>query len=141
MKEESFGIVPILQRQGKDHFLVVQHQAGHWGFPKGHAEAGETEVETACREFEEETGIHNYQLINPTPFQEVYTLTKKGQTITKTVTYFLALVQSEQVQCQAKEIRDYDWLPLEAALERITYSQSKQLLLQVEQYLQQKHGS
>lgn len=141
MKEDSFGIVPLLQRQGKDHFLVVQHQAGHWGFPKGHAEAGETEVETACREFEEETGIHNYRLIEPTPFQEVYTLTKKGQIITKTVTYFLALVQSEQVQCQAKEIRDYDWLPLEAALERITYSQSKQLLLQVEQYLQQKHGS
>ena len=32
---------------------------GHWDFPKGHVDKGETEVETAIRELEEETGVKN----------------------------------------------------------------------------------
>ena len=35
--------------------LVIQQAEGHWGFPKGHVEAGETEVQTAIREIKEET--------------------------------------------------------------------------------------
>ena len=29
-----------------DKVLILQQTAGHWGFPKGHVEDGETEVET-----------------------------------------------------------------------------------------------
>ena len=38
-------------------FLLIQQKAGHYGFPKGHVEKNETEVETAIREIKEETGL------------------------------------------------------------------------------------
>ncbi len=37
-------------------FLLMKH-ADRWDLPKGHLEAGETELEGALRELEEETGI------------------------------------------------------------------------------------
>lgn len=134
--DQAFGIVPILRQDGHDRVLLVQHRAGHWGFPKGHAEPGETAIETACREFEEETGISAYTLISETSFSESYKLLKKDRLIKKTVVYFTAFVQSAEVRYQEKEIQDYIWLSFEAALERITFTQSRQLLTQVRQHLQ-----
>jgi 8-oxo-dGTP pyrophosphatase MutT (NUDIX family) len=138
MRDEAFGIVPIYRqsRQNSEtQFLLVQHQAGHWGFPKGHAEPGESPIAAACREFIEETGIRDYELLSPTAFIEEYSFVKK-QPISKTVTYFIALVQHQQVSHQPDEIQDYQWLPFEQAIQRITFPKSKALLQQVNQFLQ-----
>jgi bis(5'-nucleosidyl)-tetraphosphatase len=140
MKDQAFGIVPIFRQAEQtesDLFLLIQHKAGHWGFPKGHAEAGETIREAACREFEEETGIQNYQLIGTATFVETYCFVKRDQMIEKTVIYFAAFTESTQVRCQEKEIQDYIWLPSQKAIEQITFTHSKQLLQQVEQYLKE----
>ena len=51
--EKSCGAVIIKNNK----VLVLQQVAGHWGFPKGHVEKGETEVETAIREIKEETNL------------------------------------------------------------------------------------
>ncbi|MFH1332713.1 MAG: NUDIX domain-containing protein, partial [archaeon] len=53
IKEKSAGV--IVYNNGE--FLILQYTAGHWDFPKGHIEKGETERETALRELKEETGI------------------------------------------------------------------------------------
>ena len=45
-----------LEKKPTRLFLLIQHQAGHWAFPKGHANPGESPAETARREFAEETG-------------------------------------------------------------------------------------
>lgn len=135
MKEASFGIVPMLQQDGKILFLLVQHRAGHWGFPKGHAEPGETPIQSACRELEEETGIAAYQLLDAPAFTESYKVLKKLRIIEKTVTYFLATVQSAEVNVQEKEIQAFAWLPFQEALSRVTFAQSQQLLKQIGQYL------
>lgn len=42
----------------KKYFLVYGRKSNKWGFPKGHMEIGETEEQTALREFFEETGYH-----------------------------------------------------------------------------------
>ncbi|MFM7424788.1 MAG: bis(5'-nucleosyl)-tetraphosphatase [Elainella sp.] len=127
----AFGIVPLAgasETEPAPQFLLIQHQAGHWGFPKGHAEAGETPIVAACREFEEETGIRAYRLLDETAFSESYRFTKKQKLIEKTVTYYVALVATRQVMIQAKEVQDFVWLPYAAALERITFPQSQALL-------------
>lgn len=134
LKDEAFGIVPIDRRTNGDYFLLIQHHAGHWGFPKGHAEAEESPEVAACREFEEETGIQDYALL-PGSFTEQYRFVDSGRSIEKTVVYFPALVRSNTVICQAKEIRDFAWLTYEAALEKLTFAQSKQLLAEVRQHL------
>ena len=73
-KDESFGIIPIFCQGDSYSFLLIQHQAGHWGFPKGHAISGELPVETACRELQEETGISDYTLLEEVSFSQKFPL-------------------------------------------------------------------
>ena len=49
--ERCFGIVPLQHRAGAWRCFMLQHRYGnHWGFPKGHAETGETDLQAARRE-------------------------------------------------------------------------------------------
>ena len=135
LPDESFGIIPIFCQENTYLFLLIQHQAGHWGFPKGHAIAGESPLQAACREFFEETGIPDYTLLEAISFEEHYTYTKKGQTYDKTVIYFPALVESQMVKFQEEEVQDYTWADSERAIALITYEPSKQILREVDRYL------
>lgn len=139
--DAAFGIIPIWQNNNTHHFLLIQHQAGHWAFPKGHADPGETAIETARREFEEETGILEYAVVEEVSFQEAYRFTRDQQLIDKTVTYFPAFVYSTSVTCQADEIKDYAWLSYEAAVERVTFDQARRVLAAVKAYLDQDQPS
>ena len=66
IQDQSFGVVPVRDdaKTGEQEFLLVQHQAGHWGFPKGHLEPGETPVQAAGRELAEETGLRRVKLVH-----------------------------------------------------------------------------
>ena len=56
--EKSCGGLIYAEHDGETHILLLKHRCGgHWSFPKGHMEAGETEMETALREIREETGL------------------------------------------------------------------------------------
>ena len=56
--EKSCGGLIYREHEGETHILLLKHRCGgHWSFPKGHMEAGETEMETALREIREETGL------------------------------------------------------------------------------------
>lgn len=135
VKDEAFGVVPILRRNGVYHFLLIQHHAGHWGFPKGHADPGESSLQTACREFVEETGITDYTLLNEQSFSERYLFTRRGQRFEKTVTYYPAFVQSPIVNYQKAEIQDYTWAPFETAIAILSFRGARQVLTDVRQYL------
>ena len=55
---KSCGVLPYRIVDGRKEFLLVFEQFSQcWSIPKGHMEAGETEVETALRELFEETGL------------------------------------------------------------------------------------
>jgi 8-oxo-dGTP pyrophosphatase MutT (NUDIX family) len=134
-KDEAFGIVPILQSGDEHQFLLIQHHAGHWGFPKGHADPGETAVQAACREFEEETGITRFTLLDDASFSEQYPYTRNGKKFNKIVVYYLAFVQSVTVNCQPEEIKAYDWLSYDRAISRLTFDGAKRVLTEVQKYL------
>ena len=56
--EKSCGAIVFRKFHGNIELLLIKHaNGGHWSFPKGHVEEGETEVETALREVHEETGL------------------------------------------------------------------------------------
>lgn len=56
--EKSCGVLPYRIENGRQEFLLVYETYSKcWSLPKGHIEAGETEVETALRELKEETGL------------------------------------------------------------------------------------
>lgn len=134
-EDEAFGIVPILRQGNGYQFLLIQHHAGHWGFPKGHADSGESPLEAACREFVEETGITNYTVLHELSFTEQYFFTRRRQKFRKTVIYFPALVQSSIVKCQKEEIRAYAWVEFESAIALMSFTGGKQVLINVHQYL------
>lgn len=126
-KDESFGIVPF--RRGKEgvSYLVIQHNAGHWGFPKGHAEAGETPIQAAVREFNEETGLSIAKILEAAPLQEIYSFYHNRILIHKVVHYFLAEVKGT-LALQAKEISDARWCSYDEALALLTFQGSKKLI-------------
>ena len=56
--EKSCGVLPYRIVDGQKEFLLVFETFSKcWSLPKGHMEAGETEVQTALRELFEETGL------------------------------------------------------------------------------------
>jgi len=133
--DEAFGIVPIWSEATLCQYLLVQQHQGHWGFPKGHAEPGETAMQTACREFVEETGIQDYTLLYKSSFSETYIFHHKKQTIHKTVLYYPALVHNPSVKYQTDEILDYTWVEFGAAISLLTYDSTKRILTDVHHYL------
>lgn len=135
MQEKSFGIVPVFKSGEKHFFLLIKHSNGHWSFPKGHADEGETEIETAKRELEEETGIRDYELVGNASFSEQYAFQKEGELVNKTVKYFLAIVQNQDIRIQPEEISDFKWVEFEEAMKLITHKEAREVLERAEEYL------
>lgn len=130
INDKSVGVMPIFKTGGEIKVLLVRHAKGHWGFPKGHPESGESELETAARELAEETSLHKLELVPGVRLEEVYDFEKEGKIYHKTVIYFLALVQGEpQVPPEfAQEIVGLEVLTPELALAQITYPEGREIL-------------
>ncbi|MCU0545158.1 MAG: NUDIX domain-containing protein [Oscillatoriaceae cyanobacterium Prado104] len=154
MKDEAFGIVPIFSNESEPLFLLIQHQAGHWAFPKGHANPGESPAETARREFEEETGISDFQMLEEPSFTENYSFVKQekaieptghyavagaGEVIEKTVIYFLGFVNSMEVVMQEEEVQNFAWVSYEDAIKLITFEENRKMFQRVKEYLEQQN--
>jgi bis(5'-nucleosidyl)-tetraphosphatase len=138
LTDEAFGVIPVLRKDEDTLFLLIQHNAGHWAFPKGHAERGESEIETALRELGEETGITDVELDTRRVFEERYTKTFRGDArrlVRKTVRYFIGTVASSRVKVQAEEIKDHRWVTSDEARKLITYSESRKMLEEADRYL------
>lgn len=126
--EFSCGVVPVHWRDGEPWFLLVRHRSGHWSFPKGRIEAGETPLQTALRELGEETGIRECELYPGVFFEERYRMMKFGKPKTKAVRYFLGKVANPEVRMQVEEIMDHAWLPADEARVRLTFAEAKRIL-------------
>ena len=118
-------------------FLVVKSGFGHWDIPKGNIEKGEATLDTVRREVAEETGIAD--LVFMPDFKETihYIYRRDEQLVTKWVAYFLALTSQEEIKLSF-EHQDFAWLPFEEALERLTFKNTKSILLKAENYLKLK---
>ncbi len=130
-EEKSCGAVVWRQIEGRREYLLVQHNGGHWSFPKGHVENRETEAETAAREIREETGltaeIH-------TDFRKQVTYSPKPGVV-KDVIFFTAIPAGGRERPQESEISQLRWLPFSEAARQITYATDEEILLAAEAYL------
>ena len=98
--------------------------SGHWSFPKGHVEQGETEVETALREIKEETTLD--VLIDPT-FRETVTYFPRKDT-QKVVVYFIAKAKTFDYVPQEDEIAEIRWVDIGHAVQMLTYENDKTIV-------------
>ena len=105
-KEKSCGTIVINKN---NQVLLVKHNKGHYGFPKGHMEENESEIETAIRETKEETNID--AVINKEKRYEIsYSIPPN---IDKTVIYFLAYSKNDKIIPQASEIKEVLWIDID----------------------------
>ena len=120
-QEKSCGAI-VINKNNK--ILLVHHNAGHWDFPKGHIENGETEEQTAIREVKEETNI---DIIINNKYRYTTSYSPK-ENVMKEVVYFLAQNIDEDKKPQLEEVSEVKWFSLEEAMNTITYENSKEIL-------------
>ena len=130
-QEKSCGCIII---NDKNEVLLIHHNAGHWDFPKGHVEYGETEMETAIREVKEETNI-DVKVNEEYRYSTKYS--PKEGTI-KEVIYFLARNLSDNKQAQLEEVSEVKWFTMKDAIDKITYDTSRDILIQLKKDLEKK---
>ena len=107
-----------------DKILVIQQLAGHWGFPKGHVEGEETEVETAMREIKEETSL-DVEINEKFRYLERYSPEEGTE---KDVVYFVAKKIGGEIRVQEEEVAGAEWMLPKDAMEILTYDSSKNVL-------------
>lgn len=122
--EKTSGAVLYTERDGERRYLLVKSSSGHIGFPKGHIEYGETELENAKREIFEETGLP----FSPHPdFRAEYTYTTLENT-RKTGVFFLSHYDGRALSFQKEEVFA-DWLvPYEKAMALLNFPEDREVL-------------
>ena len=110
-----------------EYLLLNSRRDGAPGFPKGHVDGHEIDLETAYRELKEETGLTD---IEPDPHFVVeiaYRVKKGAQPLWKTVVYFRATLHSGEVRLSDEHI-GFAWLTLPEALARISFDSLRDVL-------------
>ena len=131
--EKSCGGVPFTRKDHTVRYLIIRHLGGHWGFPKGHMDPGESETETALREIREEVGL-TVSLLDGFRAEETYLLPNKPDT-QKTVVYFLAEFAEQPVRIQPEEVAEASLVPYEEALNLLTHQEARNILAQANRYI------
>lgn len=122
--EHSAGCIVFDVSEKPVKVLIIQQKnGGHFGFPKGHLNPFESTKEAAMRETKEEVGLdveltHHYMDIT-------YEIRKHTL---KTVTYFVALTKSGEVNIQQEEILSASFLNVSDAFQTLTYQNDKDVL-------------
>ncbi|HVX03214.1 MAG TPA: NUDIX domain-containing protein [Nitrososphaera sp.] len=135
--EHSAGaVVVFVPSKGKPEYLLLHYTAGHWDFPKGNIEAGETEKEAAVREIREETGITDIEFVEG--FRRVisYRYRKARRLVEKQVSLFLVRTKTREIKISHEHI-GFAWKNYEDAIEQLTYSNAKSALEAAVQFVKE----
>lgn len=139
MKEEQcYGVIPVIKDK-EYKFLILLHTGleNNWSFPKGHVEDGETAIQTALRELEEETGIKDVEILDLPILNEEYSIIRNGERKLKKNGYFIGFVKDVNVSIQEGEIQESKWLTYGEAMKEITYRERREVLKQAKDYLEE----
>ena len=129
--EKSCGVIVFRDCEGGREFLLLKYPEGHWDLPKGHVEEGEDEEETAHREFTEETGIEELEILpgfrEPLTYKFYANFPNLRGWIQKTVVFFVGRTHSCAVTTLSHEHHDFKWLSEEEALQKVTYDNAREI--------------
>jgi len=136
-REHSAGF--IVFREGADgrEYLLMRDRR-YWSFPKGHLEAGETELEAAHREVREEVGLDGAEPVDGFRHELRYMLPGKG--IEKLAVYFAARCPNDPILGPA-EVSELRWLRLENALPLLGFEETREMLRAAHEFLNSRAGA
>ncbi len=131
--EKSCGAIVYRKWHGNTEILMIKHlRSGCWSFPKGHMEAGESEIQTAVRETKEETNI-DISIDDPT-FREAIEYSPRRDTM-KEVVYFIGRATSFDAVPQAEEISEIRWFEIGRVASLLVYDNDRLIVNRVKWYL------
>lgn len=110
------GILLMTDSRDRPEFLLLRHP-NRWDLPKGHCDPGESWLQTALRETEEETGIaaDDVRIDDRFEFEIAYGLPSEGTNtaVEKQVRYFLGYVSRKPPLnlTEHKEAKWFAWDP------------------------------
>jgi 8-oxo-dGTP pyrophosphatase MutT (NUDIX family) len=114
----------VVRRRAEDFEVVLVHRRRYrdWTFPKGKAHPGESDEECALREVEEETGL---RCELGEEFESTTYHDSKGRE--KVVRYWRMRVLEGELHPH-NEIDAAEWIPLEDAVDRLSYRRDREVL-------------
>jgi len=115
---------------------VHEERAEFWDIAKGELDKGESGIEAAKREVNEETGIKNFNLILDFKFTARYFTKRDGKTIPKFVAVFLAKVPADGEVKLSSEHDAFEWVTLGEASKKL--STMKKALYAAEEHFKTK---
>jgi bis(5'-nucleosidyl)-tetraphosphatase len=128
------AVLHLMDENFEINYLILNYSYGHWDFPKGNIESGETEIDTIKREVMEETGIVDIKLIEGFRQQISYKYRKKSKLVHKTVIYYLAETKSNKVVLSFEHV-NFAWLNFDDALNKLSFDNSKKVLKNAKEFL------
>jgi bis(5'-nucleosidyl)-tetraphosphatase len=135
---ESAGIIVYRKNNSDISYLLLQYLHGHWDFVKGKLEPGENRREAALRELQEETGITVVTLEPNFSKSLSYVYTERDGIVTKkTVHFFVGRVTDTHITLSSEHV-DYTWLPLEDALQQLTFKNARDVLTAAHEFILSK---
>ncbi len=130
--ELSVGAIIRYQtiEQNKDHaeFLLLRNTRGFWGFPQGHKEKGENEIQTLQREVQEETGITELEIHQYIGKIQYKYFRADGIRSEKEVKFYFATTPTREVVI-SNEHEDFKWTNYLDALSILDHRQLKSIIL------------
>ena len=138
MIHTSLGIITYKEEERGMVFLVVKNKSGnHWGFPKGTPEDGESEEQTARREFEEETGLKSPEKIEGPLVEETYIFTtREGEKAQKINKFFVGKMEvEEKIGEPLSDILETRWVTSEEALSLFSFDETRDTLFKTQKIL------
>ena len=136
--EVSAGAAVFRTEDGKRSYLLLHYPSGHFDFPKGHVETGETVEEALARETEEETGISSLRIL-PTRTDVRYFYVARGEERGWRIRerrglWIFKVVHFHPVETDESSVRishehtGYVWLPYEEARRKLTFENARKVL-------------
>lgn len=126
-REFSAGGIVFRKKTDKLEVLLIKDPFGHWTWPKGHIDKGETFSEAALREIQEETGLRNTHILAKLG-RNNYFYRLRGELMFKTVFFFVVETKGEEkLKVQKSEIEDAKWFECNIALKHVDYKGAKEM--------------
>ncbi len=138
--QKTVGYIIYKKQEGAPQYLLLHHEGEYWNFPKGRQEQGESELDTARRELQEETGIAQFTQVDGFKAEYMYdfdSVIEGGvrEKVHKHAIFFLAEVASDVDVEISNEHIDHGWYDFDQAMKRVYFQNGQKVLAEANKFI------